>query len=213
MNSLPRSRNFRAAFTLIELLTVITIIAILMGLLFPAIAIVKEQARKAQAKADVAGIAAAVKQYYTEYGKYPIGSQPSGQDTLFGDKVSNKELFNILRNIYSGTGANYNPRGIVFFEGRMASNAESPRAGFVPSDAKTGSPGSFVDPWGQEYRIAIDSDYDNQITILPYSDFTTNGPRTGVAVFSLGKDTKLGNNGDGAYRAGSTNSDDIITWQ
>jgi prepilin-type N-terminal cleavage/methylation domain-containing protein len=215
MNSLPRSRNFRAAFTLIELLTVITIIAILMGLLFPAIAIVKEQARKAQAKADVAGIAAAVKQYYTEYGKYPIGSQPSGQDTLFGDKVSNKELFDILRNITpaGGSAPNYNPRGIVFFEGRMASSPDAPRAGFVPSDAKTGTPGAFVDPWGQEYRIAIDSDYDNQLTNLPYTDFTTNVPRTGVGVFSLGKDGKLGNNGDNAYRNGSTNSDDIITWQ
>ena len=215
MNSLPRNRFYQTAFTLIELLTVITIIAILMGLLFPAIAIVKEQARKAQAKVDVAGIATAVKQYYTEYGKYPIGSQPSGQDLLFGDsKTSNKELFDILRNIYSGTGPNYNPRGIVFFEGRIASSSDAPRAGFVPTGAKTGTPGAFVDPWGQEYQVAIDGDYDNQITNLPYTDFkTTAAPRTGVAVFSLGKDTKLGDNGEGSYRTSGKASDDIITWQ
>src|SRR5438552_3035429 len=65
-----------AAFTLVELLTVIAIIAILMGLLFPAIGIVKEQARKVQAKTDITNIVAAVKQYYTEYGKYPQVANP-----------------------------------------------------------------------------------------------------------------------------------------
>jgi prepilin-type N-terminal cleavage/methylation domain-containing protein len=71
---------YSRGFTLIELLTVIAIIAILMGLLFPAIASVREAARKTQAKNDAANIVAAVKAYYTEYGKYPdlSGSAGSG---------------------------------------------------------------------------------------------------------------------------------------
>ena len=64
--------SFLAAFTLVELLTVIAIIAILMGLLFPAIGAVKENGRRVQAKNDVMGIITAVKQYNTEYGKYPV---------------------------------------------------------------------------------------------------------------------------------------------
>jgi hypothetical protein len=34
-----------------------------------------------------------------------------------------------------------------------------------------------------------------------------------VAVFSIGKDGLLGHKGDGTYRSGGSNSDDIITWQ
>jgi prepilin-type N-terminal cleavage/methylation domain-containing protein len=240
MNSHPPRRISQFAFTLIELLTVITIIAILMGLLFPAIGVVKDQARKAEAKAAVAGIAAAVKQYYTEYGKYPVaqaaGATAPTADLMYGDPsltgtpISNEFLFNVLRNIPStatnnaavaGSNATaLNPRAIVFFEGKAATT-DAPRSGFIPSSATTGA-GSFVDPWGKQYCIAIDTDYDNQITNLPYQDFlTTNGPRTGVAVFSLGKDGVLGakvssgSTGDGYYRNATSKatSDDVITWQ
>jgi hypothetical protein len=74
--------------------------------------------------------------------------------------------------------------------------------------------GSYVDPWGNEYRIAIDADGDSHITNLPYSDFQGgNSPAVGVAAFSLGKDGALGHKGDGAYRNGGSTSDDIISWQ
>src|SRR4051812_43446348 len=75
-----------AAFTLIELLTVIAIIAILMGILFPVINNVKENAKKVQAKNDVTQIVTAVKAYYTEYGKYPPvpGSTQPNADTVLG---------------------------------------------------------------------------------------------------------------------------------
>ncbi len=49
----------------------IAIIAILMGLLFPAIIAAKNTARKAQAKNDESQIVTAVKMFYTDYGQYP----------------------------------------------------------------------------------------------------------------------------------------------
>lgn len=222
MNSRPQTRNFALAFTLIELLVVITIIAILMGLLFPAINIVKEQARKAEAKAAVTQIAAAVKQYFNEYGKYPQGDLAAdNKDLVYGEGGnSNEKLFNILRCIGLDTfSANPNPRRIVFFEGKGATNPDAPRGGFVATDATKGTPNSFVDPWGKQYVVVIDTDYDNQIkTDLPHSDFKGDdkGPRTGVAVYSLGKDGVVGSPKDGItnkFREGSKISDDVISWQ
>jgi type II secretion system protein G len=61
----------RSAFTLIELLIVIAIIAILAGLAFPAVQGALESGRKADARNDIAQIAAAVKAYQLEYGRLP----------------------------------------------------------------------------------------------------------------------------------------------
>ena len=66
--SLSRSRS---AFTLIELLVVIAIIAILAGLAFPAMQGAIESGRKADARNDIAQIAAAVKAYQLECGRLP----------------------------------------------------------------------------------------------------------------------------------------------
>ncbi len=223
MNSHPQPRNSALAFTLIELLVVITIIAILMGLLFPAINIVKEQARKAEAKSAVVQIAAAVKAYNTEYGKYPQGdiSVSDSADLVYGESGnSNEKLFNILRVInLDSFQSNPNPRRIVFFEGKGATNPEAPRGGFVATGSTNGTVNSFVDPWGKQYVVVIDTNYDNQIkTDLPHSDFTGDdkGPRTGVAVYSLGKDGLVGSPKDGVtnkFREGAKISDDIISWQ
>lgn len=235
MNSRPHPRFSSAlAFTLIELLTVITIIAILMGLLFPAISIVKDQARKAEAKAAASQIAAAVKQYYTEYGKYPVADYVTGtpSDIRLGDMgdsgavASNNELFNILRAKpeKKNTDNLYNPRRVTFFEGKPAGDPKAPKSGFLDNASGTGNQGAFYDPWGKEYTIIMDSNYNDVIAVSDtYSDFieksqdgTDTGVRVGVGVFSLGKDGKVGSPKDGitkAYRQGTKLSDDIVSWQ
>lgn len=212
--------SFIAAFTLVELLTVIAIIAILMGLLFPAISSAKESARKAQAKNDVMGIVTAVKQYNTEYGKYPVvadaTASPSDKEAAVGSSldggISNNALFNTLRAIPEGINRDhkYNPRRVPFFEGKAASNPAQPRAGFVErgsNDVK----GAFYDPWGMQYNVVLDSNYDNQVVVEDYyTDVKDDeSPRTGVVAFSFGKDNKLGTNGDQTLK----DSDDIVSWK
>jgi prepilin-type N-terminal cleavage/methylation domain-containing protein len=214
------------AFTLIELLTVIAIIAILMGLLFPAISIIKDQARKVQAKNDVTNVVAAVKQYYTEYGKYPpVETTPADatKDAFVGDTkanatIDNNALFDTLRSIARGVNDAYamNPRRIVFFEGKAVTDSANPRGGFADkADAKV--VGAFYDPWGKEYNVVMDTNYDNIITLDgQYSDFAgANAPRVGCGAFSVGKDGELGDaaKAKGIYRSGQTVSDDVISWQ
>lgn len=210
-----------AAFTLVELLTVIAIIGILVGMLLVAIPIAKQMIYKAEAKNAASGIVGAVTAYYTDYGKYPLGQKASDPnsltDVLFGDSnTSNQVLFDILRNVGPdfSTPNQFNPKGTVYLTSRVVADPIRPRSGFATQDAGTVKMHSYVDPWGNEYRIAIDADGDNRISNLPYSDFQgANAPRVPVGVFSIGKDGAVGNKGDGIFRRNGTASDDIVSWQ
>ena len=51
---------------------VIAIIAVLIGLLFPAFRAVQNQAKQTQAKNDLTQIVNAVNAFYTDYGRYPV---------------------------------------------------------------------------------------------------------------------------------------------
>ena len=225
MKPTSQSRASALAFTLVELLTVIAIIAILMGLLFPAIGIIKESARKVQAKNDVTNIVSAVKTYYTEYGKYPpVADPPTAADTddLVGDPkaqatINNNALFDTLRAIDRGLNKahKFNPRRIVFYEGKSAADAAAPRAGFADKSTDPLMQGNLFDPWGKQYCIVMDSNYDNTIVVdNQYTDFKApDAPRVGCGAFSMGKDNTLGTKDDKTYKKGSTASDDVISWQ
>ena len=198
------SRDY--AFTLIELLVVISIIIVLMGLLFPAFRGVQDQAKKTQAKNDLTQIVTAVNAYYTEYGKYPVAATvTTDAAATFGAGGSsiNNVLFNELRGLAAST---LNPRQIVFINPPDAKDQSNPRGGIRNSD------GQYFDPWGTAYAIAIDADYDSQVTPNPYGNNNGAGAsplHQGAIAWSVGKDTKLGKNGDGKF----TDSDDVISWQ
>ena len=187
------------AFTLLELLIVIGIIATLLSLVFPVFQSLQDRAKKVQAKNDLIQITTAVNAYYAEYGKYPIATndQPFSSSAI-------ADLFYTLRAKPSGanTSNTQNTRQIVFL-----SPAEDTQ---VTARGKIGSDGLFHDPWGTAYQIAINGTYDNDID-NPYGNngAGANPIRQGVIAWSYGKDTQLGTKGDGNF----TNSDDVISWQ
>lgn len=72
----------KSAFTLVEMLTVITVILILLGLFSPALSRVRSRARIEKAKAMISSLEVGVNMYYTDFGDYP---PEANWDTLLVD--------------------------------------------------------------------------------------------------------------------------------
>lgn len=146
-------------FTLVELLVVIGIIAILASLLLPAMNAAMRRADISRAKHDMAGIASAIKAYFSEYGMWPTPDTNGNQDhTFVGKEGATTGPIRFQSQIMTILTTN-NPRKIVFLEIPKDSLVGTDRKGqnYVASD------NFFLDPWGNPYIIVMDSDYDNQI--------------------------------------------------
>jgi prepilin-type N-terminal cleavage/methylation domain-containing protein len=139
-----------AAFTLIELLIVIAIIAILAGLAFPALQGALNGGKKAQARNDVQQIAAAIRAFDLEYGRMPVSNVSNSSDDNSGDFYT-EDSKGIIKAL-TAQDDTLNPRKIMFLEPRQAKNNKSG----VAED------GTFYDPWGKSYVIKLDSNYNGK---------------------------------------------------
>jgi prepilin-type N-terminal cleavage/methylation domain-containing protein len=219
----------RGAFTLIELLTVIAIVAVLMGLLFPALQGAKDSARRAEAATTVRGVVAASKSYYNDYGKYPpINTAQQGDYYSFGDstnggcKANNSDLFDVLRAINRGVNTDHklNKRQQRYYEAPKAKDPKNPRSGFCDGSEFTGgNQGQLMDPWGTQYCVILDASGEEKINLGTfYSDLadTASIVRQSAVAFSLGKDGKRGGKGyENRFRKSGSNEapDDVASWQ
>ncbi|HWL51759.1 MAG TPA: type II secretion system protein [Chthoniobacteraceae bacterium] len=184
-------------FTLIELLVVISIIAVLAGLLFPAMGAVRTSARKASAANDCMQIVNAVKNFYTDYGKYPITATSSGDDdektVKFGGKgSSNSAIIDELRAVKF----DHNTRKVRYLEVKELPGATDnpPRGAVIKSGTAAAASSSWYDPWKEPYLVFVDGSYSGQVEITDLGDskdtvIKNSTLNVGVAAASLGPAT------------------------
>lgn len=174
-SSETRTSRERSAFTLVELLIVIAIIAILAGLAFPAVQGALNSGKKAQARNDVQQIAAAIRAYQLEYGRLPSSvTSPGDGDEDFLGKDRSKEVIGILTGENT---SNLNPQGRAFLE---AKTTTSRKGGIDPSDK------TFYDPWGEPYLIKLDTSYNNKLEYYSTGGAANPNVFSSVIVISTG---------------------------
>lgn len=176
--NLPRTD--RRAFTLIEMLVVIAIIAILAGLLFPAISKGLLTAKRNKAGVEAKNIAAAIEMFFKDYGYFPVPAGDQGlstgtpgdldtypeQDSKYFTETYSKNIIRVLM----GESTLINPKGTRYLD------SNSPV-----------QDGEYLDPWGNQYLIKLDLDYDGKIEFFSQPDQYT---RRAIVV-SLGADGLL----------------------
>lgn len=84
-----------AAFTLIELMVVITIIAILAGLTLGSMGYVNRKSAEARARTEVAALSAAIDSFKLEFGKYP-----ASQEVLYSELTGTNAAINMNRKVF-----------------------------------------------------------------------------------------------------------------
>lgn len=184
--SLKNLRSRIAAFTLIELLVVVAIIAILAGMLLPALGAVKTKVMKGRAKTEMQDIGTAISTYETTYSRLPIiPSIPSGTDDVtFGLGATtnaaglppgvriietNSGIIAILMDTLRFKNGNYTVNSNHTLNPQQTSVLHAKPSGDSSGGAGVGTDGEYRDPWGNPYVISLDYSFDNRCKDAVYS--------------------------------------------
>jgi len=191
-------RRSSPAFTLVEMLIVISIISVLLGLLYGALERARTFSRRAIAYTEVKNIEAALKQYYAHYHAWPpddcinaATEQLSGSGTDKGFVIDANIAKMLQGTISDSDGLNAsikaaNPDRIPFIEFARKNNNGEPINPFrLTSSTET-----------RQYKVLFDLDNDSEIHVV---EATTNVTvYASVAVWTVipGSSSTSGNSGN-----------------
>ncbi|MBI2440114.1 MAG: type II secretion system protein [Lentisphaerae bacterium] len=138
-----------SAFTVMELLVVISIIAILLGILVPAYLKVRDRAKETEARITARNLQDAFRSYLDYYRTWP---SDFGDESAAGEQIKGN-VFRIMRGENIN---NANPNTYVFYE-------------FATTNFTEGALDPLWDPLDentkQPYRVRVDANYDNKISV------------------------------------------------
>ncbi len=197
-------------FSLVELLTVIAIIAILAGILIPTVGAIKESGRATQALTEAKGIHLAITSFYNDHKYLPSQAAETGKDTVYWGsaaaatpaanasvKITEQatldatylQLFDTICYVdyTDNTKTPANSSDAYKFNKKKKKYLNPPQSYFGTDSTTVG----YRDPWGRPYIIYLDTNYDEKIENIGKKFGVTNNVITDrVAVISLGKNTE-----------------------
>ena len=170
-------RRLRAAFTLVELLTSIAVIAILMTFAIGAVRGAKERANIARARSDLAALVTALEEFKRIYGDYPqtgefgqAPASPTGATATLpngmgpGASTAQAKLFNCLTGVFGPkaftnsdrlNGPNLLPPQFAdatkYINGSLTTQFLVPVSNAPNPPSKQEQNVSLLDPWGRRY--------------------------------------------------------------
>jgi general secretion pathway protein G len=162
-------RNGRAAFTLIELMAVITIIVILAGLVVGGLGFVTERQAKEKAKVQIALLSKAIEEYKLDMGKYPGLANDTAETGLVSAELYDRLFFQGYEYNENPARADTpaDPKATKIYLADL--DPTSTKQGWViletTTNAKPKASQVINDPWGKPYRYrkgakAVNPDFD-----------------------------------------------------
>ncbi len=166
----------RRYFSLVELLTVITVIAILAGIAIPVIMHMSVKGKEVKARAEMNAIKLGLTQFKSDYGIWPQIA-PDSSLTESGDLLMETRYSTSDSAPYTTAEDAYDKLmeylTMTKTNGDVSDNTiNTKKVKYLDPPAKAvvpllgGTAGYYkLDPWGRRYSIALDWNYDGRITL------------------------------------------------
>ena len=170
-------------FTLVELLTVIAVIAILAGIAIPVVVGMQSKGRETSARADMNAIKMALTQFKADYSVWPqIGPDSSltgSGDLLIETPFAPGSSLTKAEEAYDNLteALTWNKVDATSPADPSSAFGNSKKRRYLDPPAKTVSTlnpktGYYkIDPWGRRYNIALDWNYNNKIDLSSSNKF------------------------------------------